>query len=104
MLELTPDDEEAEEAVERLEATAAQWRAVADRFAQEAADATDATLAASLYARAAAVVWQYKKKGAAKEADKLFKKAVAASSTSFTASQASLATRFTVLNLFSAMA
>ncbi len=79
VLELNPEDEEAEEAVERLEATAERWRAVADRFAQEAAGATDATLAASLYARAAAIVWQYKKKGAAKEADKLFKKAVAAS-------------------------
>ncbi len=77
-LELHPEDEEAEEAVERLESTAERWRAIADRFVQEASDATDARLAASLYARAASVVWQHKKKGAAKEARKLFDKAVEA--------------------------
>ncbi len=78
VLELQPGDEEAEEAVERLESTAQRWRAIADRFVQEATDATDSGLAASLYARAASIVWQYKKKGAAKEADKLFKKAIEA--------------------------
>jgi golgin subfamily B member 1 len=76
-LELLAEDDDAEEAIEQLDQTAGNWRQIADRFVEEAEAASDATLKTSLLTRAAAIVWQYKKKGKQKEADKLFKAALA---------------------------
>ena len=75
-LELRPGDDEVEEAIEQLEQTQKSWRQIADRFVEEAENASDATLRTSLLSRAASLVWQYKKRGAAKETDKLFKQAL----------------------------
>ena len=77
-LELKPGDEDVEIAIEEIEQAAEKWRAIADRFIEEASDASDASLKASMLARAASLVWQYRKKGRAKEVDKLFKRALSA--------------------------
>ncbi|MFW6087629.1 MAG: hypothetical protein ACODAG_10530, partial [Myxococcota bacterium] len=77
-LELRPGDDDAEEAIEQIDQTAANWRQIADRFLEEAEAASDATLKTSLLTRAATIVWQYKKKGKQKETSKLFKAALEA--------------------------
>ncbi len=77
-LELKPGDEDVEVAIEEIEQSAEKWRAIADRFIDEAKDASDASLKASMLARAAGLVWQHRTKGRNKEVDKLFKRALAA--------------------------
>lgn len=76
--ELRPGDPEVEMAIEEIEQAAEKWRQIADRFIEEAADASDATLKTSMLTRAASLVWQYRPKGKAREADKLFKQALKA--------------------------
>ena len=76
--ELRPGDPEVEMAIEEIEQAAEKWRQIADRFIEEAADASDATLKTSMLARAAGLVWQYRGKGKARETDKLFKQALKA--------------------------
>lgn len=80
-LALQPDDD-VEIAVEEIEQSAERWREIADRFIQEAEGASDAALKSSMLARAGALVWQYRKKGRARETDKLFKAALKADITS----------------------
>jgi tetratricopeptide (TPR) repeat protein len=74
--QLTPGDVDAAEALKRLEQAEGSWKKFAKRFVEEADSATDLALKTSLLVRAAALVWQYKKKGRDKEADKLFSKAL----------------------------
>ena len=77
-LELNPGDEEIEMALEEIEQAAEKWRAIADRFIEEAKEASDAGLKASMLARAGMLVWQHKSGGKAKEVDRLFKEALKA--------------------------
>ncbi|MEM6954549.1 MAG: tetratricopeptide repeat protein, partial [Myxococcota bacterium] len=77
-LEASPGDEEVEIALEEIEQSASKWRQIADRFIEEADDASDAELKASMLAKAASLVWQYQKKGKASEVDRLFKQALKA--------------------------
>ncbi len=76
--ELRSGDSEVETAIEEIEQAAEKWRQIADRFIEEAADASDATLKTSMLTRAAGLVWQYRQKGKARETDKLFKQALKA--------------------------
>lgn len=76
VLEWVPEDPDAEEAIEELEHVAANHRDVADRFIEAANTATDPSLRAGLLARAASVVWKYKKKNKNKEVDELFEAAI----------------------------
>lgn len=75
--EMLPDDPEVEEAVKRLDQSARSWRKFAKRFIEEANGATDIALKTSLLVRAAALVWQHKKKNREEETDDLFKQALA---------------------------
>ena len=77
-LELQPQDEEVEMALEEIEQATEKWRPIADRFIEEASDASDAGLKASMLTRAAMLVWQHQGKGRTKEVDKLFKEALKA--------------------------
>src|SRR5690606_13910978 len=45
-LEIAPEDDESEEALEQLEHAAGSWRQIADRFVDEAQAASDPTLKA----------------------------------------------------------
>src|SRR5690349_15732963 len=71
-----PGDEEVQEALENIATVAQNWKDIATRFVDEAERASDATLKTSLLVRAAALIWQYRKKGREKDVDKLFKKAL----------------------------
>ena len=51
VLVVTPGDEEVEMALEEIEQAAERWREIADRFIQEADDASDAELKASIISR-----------------------------------------------------
>ncbi|MBX3249736.1 MAG: tetratricopeptide repeat protein [Myxococcales bacterium] len=76
-LELSGGQDEAlEQSIEELEHTAEKWRAIADRFLEEAKDSSDPGLKASLLARAGSLVWQYRPKGKNKEVDKIFGQAL----------------------------
>lgn len=86
-LGIKDEDEDIEIAVEELEQSAEKWRAIADRFVQEATDAADPSVSASMFAKAAGLVWQYRKKDRTKEADKLFRKALAADPSSVRAAR-----------------
>lgn len=77
-LELKPGDEEVEVALEEIEQTGEKWRPIADRFIEEASDASDAGLKASMLARAGTLLWQHQKKGRNKAVDKLFREALQA--------------------------
>ncbi|MBO6937852.1 MAG: tetratricopeptide repeat protein [Deltaproteobacteria bacterium] len=77
-LELQPEDEEVEMALEEIEQASEKWRPIADRFIEEASDASDAGLKASMLTRAAMLVWQHQGKGRTKEVDKLFREALKA--------------------------
>jgi len=77
-LAINGEDEDVELAVDEMTQTSEKWRQIADRFIEEASDASDATLKTSMLARAGALVWQYRKKGRARETDKLFKQALKA--------------------------
>ncbi len=54
------------------------WKQIAARFVEEAEGASENHLKASLLSRAAALVWQYKKRGREKECDRLFRQALEA--------------------------
>src|SRR5690606_29900170 len=56
-LELDPEDDESQEALEQLEHAAASWRQIAERFIEEASTASDPTLKASFLSRAASTLW-----------------------------------------------
>lgn len=73
-----PGDEDAEVALEEIEQAASKWREIADRFIEEADDASDSELKASMLAKAATLIWQYQKKGKVSEVDRLFKQALKA--------------------------
>ncbi len=77
-LRLTPEDSEALEGRKRLEQAEKSWRKFAKRFTEEAEGASETSLKASLLLRAAALVWQYRKKGREEEADNLFRAALQA--------------------------
>lgn len=77
-LELKPGDDEVEMAVEDIQHASEKWRQIADRFIEEANDASDATLKTSMLVRAGSLVWKYREKGKARETDKLFKQALKA--------------------------
>lgn len=77
-LQLQPEDEEVEMALEEIEQATEKWRPIADRFIEEASDASDAGLKASMLTRAAMLVWQHQGKGRTKEVDKLFREALKA--------------------------
>lgn len=77
-LELKPGDDAVEMAIEDIQNASEKWRQIADRFIEEANDASDATLKTSMLVRAGSLVWQYRKKGKARETDKLFKQALKA--------------------------
>ncbi|MCB9626668.1 MAG: tetratricopeptide repeat protein [Sandaracinaceae bacterium] len=74
---LREEDDTAEQ-IEQLEAAEKSWREIADRFIAEAEDASDPSLKASMLVRAAALSWQFRKKGRAKEVDTLFAQALEA--------------------------
>ena len=65
-------------ALEEIEQATEKWRPIADRFIEEASDASDAGLKASMLTRAAMLIWQHQGKGKTKEVDKLFKQALKA--------------------------
>jgi len=75
-LEVRPEDEGVQQALEQLEQMAESWRRIADRFVEEAQDASDATVRTSFLVRAGSLVWQYRQKGKARETDKLFRDAL----------------------------
>ncbi|MEM9074779.1 MAG: hypothetical protein AAGE52_40155, partial [Myxococcota bacterium] len=81
-LELKSGDSDVEMAIEEIEQAGEKWRQIADRFIEEANDASDATLKTSMLTRAASLVWQYREKGRARETDKLFKQALKADAAS----------------------
>ncbi|MCB9619521.1 MAG: hypothetical protein H6724_08740 [Sandaracinus sp.] len=85
--ELDPSNEEVELAIEEMEHAAEKWRAIADRFLEEAKDASDPALKASLAARAGGLVWQYRTKGKNKEVDKIFSQALKADPSSVRAAR-----------------
>ncbi|MCA9575340.1 MAG: hypothetical protein H6726_15810 [Sandaracinaceae bacterium] len=74
---LREEDDTAEQ-IEQLQAAEQNWHSIADRFIAEAEDASDPSLKASMLVRAAALSWQYRKKGKTKEVDSLFAKALEA--------------------------
>jgi len=75
-LEVRPGDASVEQALEELEQMSERWRQIADRFVEEAQDASDATVRTSFLVRAGCLVWEYRAKGKAREADKLFRDAL----------------------------
>ncbi len=77
-LELRAGDEEVERTIEDMERASEKWRELADRFTEEANDASDLALKTSMLVRAGSLVWQYGKKGRTKEADRLFTQALEA--------------------------
>lgn len=85
--ELDPQNEEIELVIEEIEQAAEKWRAIADRFLDEAKDASDPALKASLSARAGGLVWQYRPKGKNKEVDKIFGQALKADPSSVRAAR-----------------
>lgn len=85
--ELDPQNEEVELVIEEIEHAAEKWRAIADRFLDEAKDASDPALKASLSARAGGLVWQYRTKGKNKEVDKIFGQALKADPSSVRAAR-----------------
>jgi tetratricopeptide (TPR) repeat protein len=76
-LALRPGDEDAREQAVQLDQVAGSWKEIGKRLVEEAAGATDPTLRSSVLQRAAALVWQYKKRGRDKEVDALFAEALA---------------------------
>lgn len=68
-----PGDTEIEEAIRRLEQESKSWKKLLKRFEEEAEQATEPRLRATLYAHAAALVWQHKKKGRDQDTDKLLR-------------------------------
>jgi len=77
-LDLRPGDQEVQDAIEQVDQAAESWKEIAQRFVEEAEEASDAALKTSLMTRAASLIWQYKRRGREKEVDRLFKKALAA--------------------------
>jgi len=82
---LRPGDDDAREQIVQLEQVAASWKDIGKRLVEEAEGATDPTLRSSVLQRAAALAWQYKKRGRDKEVDALFAEALAADPSSTTA-------------------
>ncbi len=70
------DSEEVRDFIKRVEENEANWRTLADRFIEEADDAADPALKTGLLVRASTLVWQFRRKGRARETDKLFKQAL----------------------------
>ncbi|MBZ0122168.1 MAG: hypothetical protein K8H88_34560, partial [Sandaracinaceae bacterium] len=77
-VELRPGDDDAQDALQSIDQTAAKWSDIVQRFLEEANTASDASLKSSLLVSAASLVWKYKKKGRDKQVDALFKDALAA--------------------------
>ena len=75
-LELRPDDGDVRDTLDQVEQAASNWQQIAQRFVEEAEHASDSSLRTSLLARAASLVWQYKKRGKEKEVDRLFRAAL----------------------------
>ena len=71
-------DDDIEEKIDQIGQLAENWQQIAERFQEEAEDASDANLKSSLLSRAGSLIWQYKKKSKAKQTDKLFKGALEA--------------------------
>ncbi|MEZ4256322.1 MAG: hypothetical protein R3A78_11545 [Polyangiales bacterium] len=69
-------DEELQAERDHLVHVRERWKDVQKRFADEAANASDGRLQASLYARAAALTWQFRKKGRDNAALELFERAL----------------------------
>jgi tetratricopeptide (TPR) repeat protein len=75
--QLRPGDPEVQEALEAIDADASNWKAIAKRFVDEAAGASDATLRTSLLVSAASLVWKYnRKKNRDRDTDRLFQQAL----------------------------
>ncbi len=77
-LSLRPGDDVIQDAIESIEQTAERWSDIANRFVEEAQNASDPTLKSSLLVSAASLVWKYKKRGRDKQVDSLFKQALGA--------------------------
>ncbi|MGB0679443.1 MAG: hypothetical protein ACPGUV_07270, partial [Polyangiales bacterium] len=77
-LELQPSDAELREQLEQLEQAANNWPEIVQRFQEEAEESSDPTLKTLLYSRAAALVWQYRKKQRLRDTDRLFRLALGA--------------------------
>lgn len=73
------EDEDVTDAIDQIEQTGRRWRQIADRFVVEAEAAGERSARTSFFAKAASLVWQYRKKAKSKEADKLFSRAMEAS-------------------------
>ena len=71
-MSLRPGDQEIHKAIEALDQASAKWKDLAQHFVTQANEASDNSLRASLLLRAAALIWQYKKKGRDKDVDALF--------------------------------
>jgi tetratricopeptide (TPR) repeat protein len=82
---LRPGDDDARDQLVQLEQVASSWKEIGKRLVEEAESATDPTLRSSVLQRAAAIVWQYKKRGRDKEADALFNEALSADPSSTSA-------------------
>jgi golgin subfamily B member 1 len=72
--EILPDDREIAQALKSIEQAETSWSKFAERYVEEADSASDISLKTSLLVRAASLIWQFKRKGRSKEADKLFKR------------------------------
>lgn len=75
-LELNAADQEVAQAIKKIQQNESSWSKFVERYIEEAVTASDISLKTSLLVRAASLTWQYKKKGRAKETDKLFNRAL----------------------------
>lgn len=75
-LKLRPGDNDVQDAIEQLDQLKERWNEIAQHFIAQAEGASDSQLKNSLLVRAASIIWQYKKKGKAKQVDRLFKDAL----------------------------
>lgn len=76
VLEIDPEDEQAEEALEQMEHAESSYQDIAARFVEEAEAASDPTLKSSFLSRAAATLYMYGGEESREKVDELFRLAV----------------------------
>ncbi len=75
---LQSEDAEVAHAVEQIAQAEEKWNQIAERFVDEARDASDPGLKTSLLTRAASLIWQYGAEEDQERADTIFDEAIAA--------------------------
>ncbi len=75
-LALRPGDDAIKAAIAGIDEAGANWKDFAKRFVDEADVGTEPALKCALLVSAASLVWQYKKRGREKDADRLFLQAL----------------------------